>query len=89
MLDAFHLLVPGEKWQVVIVRPVRGANCCSSHFHRRSRAPLLPPASAVMSRERARGYRWRPIFCHQRPIVRTAKVAVSWSIPMLTRRRCG
>ena len=31
-----------------MVRPVRLANCCSSHFHSRSRAPLLPPASAVI-----------------------------------------
>jgi hypothetical protein len=50
----FHLLVPGGKWQVVMVRPVRLASCCSSHFQSRSRAPLLPPASAVMSSERAR-----------------------------------
>src|SRR6266852_5700853 len=50
----FHLLVPGGKWLVVIVRPVRLASCCSSHFHSRSRVPLLPPASAVMSSERAR-----------------------------------
>src|SRR5258708_1736823 len=50
----FHLLVPGGKWLVVMVRPVRLANCCSSHFHSRSRAPLLPPASAVISSERAR-----------------------------------
>src|SRR2546425_2143268 len=26
----FHLLVPGGKWQVVMVRPVRLASCCSS-----------------------------------------------------------
>src|SRR5207245_1364302 len=44
----FHLLVPGGKWLVVMVRPVRLASCCSSHFQSRSRAPLLPPASAVM-----------------------------------------
>jgi hypothetical protein len=50
----FHLLVPGGKWQTVILRPVRFASCWSSHFHRRTRAPLLPPASAVMSSERAR-----------------------------------
>src|SRR5712691_13100183 len=51
----FHLLVPGGKWLVVIVRPVRLASCCSSHFHSRSRVPLLPPSSAVISSERARG----------------------------------
>ena len=45
---------PAGKWQVVIVRLVRVASCCSSHFHSRSRAPLLPPASAVISSERAR-----------------------------------
>src|SRR5258708_4540486 len=44
----FHLLVPGGKWLVVIVRPVRLASCCSSHFHRRSPLPLLPPASAQL-----------------------------------------
>ena len=32
-----------------MARPVRLASCCSSHFHRRRRAPLLPPASAVIS----------------------------------------
>ena len=30
---------------------LRQDDCCSSHFHRRSRVPLLPPASAMMSRE--------------------------------------
>ena len=38
----------------VIATRVRLANRCSSHFHSRTRAPLLPPASAVMSNERAR-----------------------------------
>jgi hypothetical protein len=37
-----------------------------------------------MNSERARRYLGRPIFCHQRLIVRTAKLAVSWSIPTLT-----
>jgi hypothetical protein len=37
-------------------------------------------AAAGVNRDeprRARGYRGRPIFCHQRPIVRAANVAVS------------
>lgn len=49
----FHLLVPGGKWHTVIERPVRFANRCSSHFHSRTREPLLPPASAVMRRDRS------------------------------------
>lgn len=44
----FHLLVAGGTWHTVIVRPVRFANRCSSHFQRRRRVPLLPPASAVI-----------------------------------------
>jgi hypothetical protein len=31
----FHLLVPGGKWQTVIVRPVWAANAASSAFHSR------------------------------------------------------
>src|SRR5260370_33357565 len=50
----FHLLVPGGKGLVVMGLPVRLGNCCGFHFHSRSRAPLLPPASAVISSERAR-----------------------------------
>lgn len=46
----FYFLVPGGKWQTVIASPERFANCCSAHFHHRRRAPLLPRASAVMSR---------------------------------------
>lgn len=56
-----HLLVPGGKWQTVIARPVRWANLRSSHFHRRTREPLLPPLSAVISNELALQYAARPI----------------------------
>ena len=45
----FHLLVPGGKWHTVMVSPVRFASRCSSHFQSRRRAPLLPPASAVIN----------------------------------------
>ena len=51
----FYLLVPGGKWQTVIVSPVASASRWSSHFHRRTLAPLLPPLSAVMSKDRALG----------------------------------
>lgn len=47
----FHLLVPGGKWQTEIDNPVSLASRCSSHFQRRIRGPLLPPASAVMSKD--------------------------------------
>ena len=51
----FHLLVPGGKWQTEISRPVSSANCCYSHFHSLTRAPLLPPESAVISSRLAFG----------------------------------
>ena len=52
-LILFHLLVPGGKWQTEISRPVSSASCCSSHFQSRTRAPLLPPESAVINRRLA------------------------------------
>ena len=51
----FHLLVPVGRWQMWRSRPPSLANCCSSHFHRRTRLPLLPPLSAVISNEQALG----------------------------------
>src|SRR5215831_3356554 len=45
----FHLLVPGGKWQTEISRPASSVNCCSSHFHNLTRAPLLPPESLADS----------------------------------------
>ena len=36
----FHLLVPGGRWQTWIVNPVSQASLCSSHFHKRTRAPF-------------------------------------------------
>ena len=55
----FHLLVPGGKWHTTMDSPVRSANRCSSHFHNRTRGPLLPPTSAVIRREVAFGYAGR------------------------------
>ena len=40
MLARVPLACPRGKWLIVMVRPVRLASCCSSHFHSRSRAPL-------------------------------------------------
>src|SRR5271157_1759000 len=51
----FHLLVPGGKWQTEISSPVSSANCCNSHLHNRTRAPLLPPESAAIDRRRVFG----------------------------------
>lgn len=51
----FHLLVPGGKWQTLTFSPVEVASFWSSHFHRRLRALLLPPESAVINRDVARG----------------------------------
>ena len=57
-------------------RPI-GETLQFSHFHNRRRAPLLPPASAVISSDWAWRYAGRPMCCHQRWIDRTAKLAVS------------
>ena len=46
----FHLLVPGGRWQTVMVSPSSLARACSSRFHNGTRAPLLPPQSAVITR---------------------------------------
>ena len=51
----FHLLVPGGKWQTEISSPVSSASFCNSHFHSLTRAPLLPPESAVINRRLACG----------------------------------
>ncbi len=61
----FHLLVPGGKWQTEMERPVLSASVCSSTFHSRSRDPLLPPPSAVISRPFATGWGRRPSCRHQ------------------------
>ncbi len=45
----FHFDVPGGKWDTLISRPSSCASRASSTFHSRSRLPLEPPASAVMS----------------------------------------
>src|SRR6266550_2706058 len=45
----FHLLVPGGRWQTMMSRPSWLARFWSSRFHSRTREPLLPPPSAVIS----------------------------------------
>jgi hypothetical protein len=51
----------GWKCDTLIAKPLRSAKRCSSAFHSRARALLLPPASAVMRSSRAPGYAWRPM----------------------------
>src|SRR5215203_1268797 len=80
----FHLLVPGGRWWIMMSMPSSVARPCNSRFHSRTREPLLPPPSAVITSRLAPGSRTWPISCHQRRIVCTAKAAVSWSIPTLT-----
>src|SRR3954454_14540420 len=73
----FHLLVPGGKWHTEIRRPVSLAKRCSSSFQSRTRDPLLPPPSAVISSVLASGYWARPIEPHHRRMLSTAKADVS------------
>src|SRR3954469_6796301 len=80
----FHLLVPGGRCATVTARPVSSAKRCSSRFHSRTRAPLLPPQSAVMTSRLASGSRALPSLHHQRRMLSTAKAAVSASTPTLT-----
>ena len=54
MLDLVRFAGPGREVTDGDRQAVRLASRCNSHFHRRTRGPLLPPASAVMSNERAR-----------------------------------
>src|SRR4030067_622488 len=81
----FHLLVHGGKWQTARGRRSSSERRGSSHFPKRSREPLLPPASAVISNLLALGYARRPSARHHARIEATAKVAVSWSVPILTK----
>src|SRR4029453_9135917 len=80
----FHLLVPGGKWHTEIGRRRGAARFCSSTFHNRTRAPLLPPAAAVIRNRGGRGEGRGPILSPQRRILATANAAVSWSMPTLT-----
>src|SRR4051794_23923265 len=73
----FHLLVPGGKGHTTISSPVSSADRGSSTFQRRTREPLLPPPSAVISSRSARGEFALPIASHQRRTLATAKAAVS------------
>src|SRR5438445_13893507 len=51
----FHLLVPGGRWLTTMSRPISLASFWSSRFHSRTREPLLPPPSAVISNRVALG----------------------------------
>src|SRR6266446_7053623 len=57
----FHLLVPGGRWLTTMSRPSWLASFCNSRFHNRTREPLLPPPSAVMSRRIALGAIFAPV----------------------------
>src|SRR5207302_44362 len=48
----FHLLVPGGRWLTTMSKPSLLASFCNSRFHSRTREPLLPPPSAVISNRR-------------------------------------
>src|SRR5437667_890549 len=60
--------------------PISLTSRCRATFHNRTRLPLLPPPSAVISIRLALGYRKRPIHRHQRRIDSTANSAVSFII---------
>jgi hypothetical protein len=49
------LLVPGGRWLTAMSRSSSLASFCSSRFHSRTREPLLPPPSAVISNRVALG----------------------------------
>ena len=51
----FHFEVPGGKCDTVISSPVSAASSASWVFHNRSREPLDPPPSAVISNRFAPG----------------------------------
>src|SRR3954451_17325269 len=55
MLDAVPLAGPCGRWATVIASPVWSASVCSSAFHSRTRARLLPPQSAVIRIRSASG----------------------------------
>ena len=50
-------------------KPASWANFCSSIFQSLTRAPLLPPASAVINSCSAAGYAFRPIQRHRRRVL--------------------
>ena len=55
VLDFVPLAVPGGRWLTTMSRPSSLASFCSSRFHSRTREPLLPPPSAVISNRVALG----------------------------------
>src|SRR2546421_3719137 len=80
----FHLLVPGGRWLTTMSRPSSLASFCSSRFHSRTREPLLPPPSAVISNPGALGERARPRFSHHWRVLFTPKAARAVATPALT-----
>jgi hypothetical protein len=55
-----HWLVPGGRWLTPTRRPLSSAKRYNARFHRRARALLLPPLSAVISSALAGGYMAAP-----------------------------
>src|SRR5260370_25204119 len=79
----FHLLVPGGRWLTTMSRPSSLASFCNSRFHSRTREPLLPPPSAVISNPVALGESARPRFSHHLRMVVSAKRGVLRPTPTL------
>src|SRR5258708_31020262 len=80
----FHLLVPGGRWLTTMSRPSSLASFCNSRFHSRTREPLLPPPSAVISNRVALGERARPTACHPPRVLFPPQAAGSWATPTPT-----
>src|SRR5260370_16790157 len=79
----FHLLVPGGRWLTTMSRPSSLASFCNSRFHSRTREPLLPPPSAVVSNPVALGERRPPRFTPHCPQLFTPNRAPPPSPPPL------
>jgi hypothetical protein len=77
VLDLVPLAGAGRQVAYVIEMPSSFASFCSSIFHNRTREPLLPPPSAVISNVLACGKRSRPISFRQLRIALVANAAVS------------
>ena len=72
-----HVLVPGGRWLTALRRPVASASRCSAACHRRARALVRPPPSAVMRRACARGDLAAPIWPPHARMGAPANAAVS------------
>ena len=55
VLDPVPFAGAGRQMATVMAMPSSLAKLCNSRFHSRTRAPLLPPQSAVISRRWRRG----------------------------------